>query len=226
MRRLHRDFDRFDSCADHLLISDTSHGREDIIGTYRLLRQKDAIRAGGFYSADEFDIGALLAQTDGILELGRSCIAAPYRSGRAIRLLWQAIAAYVFHYDIAFMFGCASLPGTDPDALSAPLAYLHHFHRAPTAVRPRALSHRYVEMNRLAKDLVDTPTAIRGLPPLLKGYLRLGGFVGDGAVVDAHFNATDVCIVVKTDQITRKYHRHFMQRFEPSDSRHSGGNSS
>ena len=75
-----------------------------------------------------------------ILELGRSCVDAAYRNRPAMQLLWRGIAAYVFHYDIALMFGCASLPGTDPDALAVPLSYLHHHHLAPRRLRPRALA--------------------------------------------------------------------------------------
>jgi putative hemolysin len=107
------------------------------------------------------------------------------------------------------MFGCASLPGTDPATLAVPLSYLHHHHLAPPALRPRALPHRRVEMRQVAACDLDPMRAMGMLPPLVKGYLRLGGFVGDGAVVDHQFNTTDVCIVVKTDLVTEKYYRHY-----------------
>jgi putative hemolysin len=107
------------------------------------------------------------------------------------------------------MFGCASLPGIDPDALALPLSYLHHFHRAPLALRARAVVDRYVEMCRLGPRAIEAGRALAEMPPLIKGYLRLGGFVGDGAVVDQQFNTTDVCIVVKTDLVTGKYSRHY-----------------
>jgi putative hemolysin len=110
------------------------------------------------------------------------------------------------------MFGCASLPGTDPDALALPLSYLYHHHLAPPALRPRALAERYVNMRRLAITRIDPAKALTTLPPLIKGYLRLGGFVGDGAVIDEQFNTTDVCILVKTDLITGKYSRHYERR--------------
>ncbi|HEX3521634.1 MAG TPA: hemolysin-like protein, partial [Stellaceae bacterium] len=97
-----------------------------------------------------------------------------------MQLLWSGIAAYVFYYDVVLMFGCASLPGTNPDALSMPLSYLHQFHLAPPALRPRALADRYVEMCRLRPCAIDAIRAMPALPPLIKGYLRLGGFVGDG----------------------------------------------
>jgi putative hemolysin len=209
-----RDADRFDRDCDHLLVLDRSRreGPERIVGTYRLIRRPAAQRLGGFYSAGEYDITPLVSCAGEVLELGRSCVDAAYRTRAAMQLLWSGIAAYVFHYDIALMFGCASLPGTDTEALAAPLSYLYYHHLAPTGLRPRALAHRYIEMRRLAPDTFDPRRARAALPPLIKGYLRLGGFVGDGAVIDDQFNTTDVCIVVKTDLVSEKYSRHYVRQ--------------
>jgi putative hemolysin len=206
-----RDIDRFDEGCDHLLVFDHTRGQgaDAAVGTYRLIRRETATQFGGFYSAKEFDISPLVVHPGEILELGRSCVDPAYRQRPAMQLLWSGIAAYVFHYEIALMFGCASLPGIDPDALAIPLSYLHHHHRAPAALRPRALAERYVDMCRLERRAIDAARAITALPPLIKGYLRLGGFVGDGAVVDQQFNTTDVCILVKTALVTEKYSRHY-----------------
>lgn len=214
MLRRRRDFDRFDNDCDHLLVLDHGNGRgsNPVVGTYRLLRRDAARRLGGFYSADEYDIAPIVSHEGEILELGRSCVDAAYRQRPAMQLLWSGIAAYVFHHDVRLMFGCASLPGTDPDALATPLAYLHHYHLAPSALRPRALRERYVDMSRLLIGAIDPGQALAALPPLIKGYLRLGGFVGDGAVIDQQFNTTDVCILVKTDLITAKYSRHYERK--------------
>jgi putative hemolysin len=214
MARLRRDSDPFDEICDHLLVLDHSRGdgAEAIVGTYRLIRRDAAQRCGRFYSAAEYDIARLISYRGELLELGRSCVDPSYRTRPAMSLLWSGIAAYVFHYDIALMFGCASLPGTDPDALAAPLSYLHHHHLAPARLRPRALAERYVEMNRLAAAAVDPIRTLAALPPLIKGYLRLGGFVGEGAVIDEQFNTTDVCVVVKTDLVAEKYSRHYERR--------------
>ncbi len=212
--RRRRDFDRFDQGCDHLLVLD--HGRgsgpQSVVGTYRLIRREAALRLGGFYSAAEYDIGPLVAYPREILELGRSCVDAAYRQRPAMQLLWSGIAAYVFYHDIALMFGCASLPGTDPEALATPLSYLYHRHLAPPPLRARALAHRYVEMCRRAPAAIDPARALVALPPLIKGYLRLGGFVGDGAVIDREFNTIDVCIIVKTDLVSAKYSRHYVRR--------------
>lgn len=207
MERLERDFDSLDALCDHLLVIDSS--RESVIGTYRLITRKMAIANGGFYTASEYDISCLEAWPGEVLELGRSCVDANYRTGGTMQLLWRGLAAYVFTHGIEVMFGCASLPGVDVERLKRPLAYLHHFHRAPEDRRPRALAHRHVEMNRIPADAIDQKEAMAELPPLLKGYLRVGGGIGDGAVIDWQFNTTDVCIVVKTELVTDKYIKHY-----------------
>ncbi|MBN9508665.1 MAG: GNAT family N-acetyltransferase [Alphaproteobacteria bacterium] len=206
-----RDRDEFDVVADHLLVVDhmIGAGPEGVVGTYRLIRQPAAERIGHFYSADEYDITPIIAFPGHVLELGRSCVHQNYRNRAAMQLLWRGIAAYVFLHRIDLMFGCASLPGTDPDLLAAELTYLYQNHLAPPALRPRALPHRYVEMRRLDPAALDIRRVAGGLPPLIKGYLRLGGFVGDGAVIDHQFNTTDVAVVVKTDLVTDKYYRHY-----------------
>ena len=206
-----RDRDIYDAVADHLLVVDHAigSGAEGIVGTYRLIQREAAAKLGRFYSADEYEITSIVNFPGRILELGRSCVDAAYRSRVAMQLLWRGIAAYVFHYQIDLMFGCASLHGTDPDKLAADLTYLYYNHLAPPAVRPRALPHRYVDMRRMAPELLDSKRVQAQLPPLIKGYLRLGGFVGDGAVIDRQFNTTDVAVVVKTDLVTDKYYRHY-----------------
>ena len=206
------DADQYDTVADHLLVVDHAigEGSESIVGTYRLIRRAAAARIGRFYSADEFDISKMEAFPGELLELGRSCVALEYRSRAVMQLLWSGIAAYVFRHRIDLMFGCASLPGIDPDALGPELAYLYYHHLAPAEICPRALPGRYVDMRRVdPADLGDPRRALTALPPLIKGYLRLGGFIGDGAVIDTQFNTTDVAVVVKTDLVTEKYYRHF-----------------
>ncbi|HJS87414.1 MAG TPA: GNAT family N-acyltransferase [Acetobacteraceae bacterium] len=206
-----RDRDRYDFLADHLLVIDHAigSGPKGIVGTYRLIRSEAASALGGFYSAGEYDISLIERFPGRVLELGRSCVDAAYRNRAAMQLLWRGIAAYVFYHRIDLMFGCASLPGTNPDAAAAELTYLYENHLAPPGLRPRALPNRFVEMRRLRASDLEPRRALAQLPPLIKGYLRLGGFVGDGAVIDEQFNTTDVAIVVKTDLVTDKYYRHY-----------------
>ncbi|HYC03447.1 MAG TPA: GNAT family N-acyltransferase [Azospirillaceae bacterium] len=211
---LRRDFDHYDPLCDHLLVIDHNLGSSaaGVVGTYRLIRRPVAARIGSFYSSDEYDISRLEEYPGEILELGRSCVDPAYRSRQAMQLLWRGIAAYVNYHDIRLLFGCASLPGTDYREHALPLSYLYWHHLAPPALRPVALPHRYTEMKMLDEHEIDPRRGLNAVPALIKGYLRLGGFVGEGAVVDHQFNTTDVSIVVKTDMITDKYLRHYERR--------------
>ena len=207
-----RDVDPFDEVCEHLLVFDTERGEgpDGIVATYRLLRGSRAREKGHrFYTAGEYDISMLENQPGEVLELGRSCVDANYRGRPTMQLLWGAIAQFVFHHNVGLMFGCASLHGVDPEALALPLSYLHHFHQAPEGLCPRALPDLFVDMDFMPADEIDRKAALAALPPLVKGYLRLGGFVGDGAVVDRQFNTTDVCIVVKTDEVNDRYYKHY-----------------
>lgn len=205
------DEDPFDDVADHLLVLDHARGSgpEAVVGTYRLIRRTSAAAVGSFYTASEFDITKIEAQPGEILELGRSCTADGYRTRPTIQLLWKGIAAYIFHNEITVMFGCASLPIMDAAALRTQLAYLHHNHLAPERIRACALPERYTEMNLVPTEEIDARRVAAALPPLIKGYLRLGGYVGHGAVVDHQFNTTDVCVIVETSNVAEKYYKHY-----------------
>jgi putative hemolysin len=214
VRASRRDCDAFDAFCDHLLVLDRDTAGEDgspyqVAGTYRLLRRAVALRHGGFYSQQEYDVSRLLDFPSEIVELGRSCVGAAYRSRGVMQMLWRGLAAYCDAFDIGLMFGCASFPGTDPDEVAAELAYLYHYHLAPQDIRPRALPQRYVDMGLKPAAALDVAAVQAELPPLIKGYLRVGGFVGDGAVVDREFNTTDVCVIVSTDRMTEKYERRY-----------------
>jgi putative hemolysin len=214
-RLARRDIDPYDALCDHLLVVDHAtlnrFGRPSVVGTYRLLRQDVAERHAGFYSSGEFDVAALLARHRGarFLELGRSCVLPPYRNKRTVELLWHGIWSYVLQHRFDVMIGCASLEGTDPDALALPLSFLHHFARAPEAWRVSALPARRVEMNRLPAAAIDRKAALHALPPLIKGYLRLGAGIGDDAVIDRQFGTTDVFIVLPVAAINARYIGHF-----------------
>lgn len=211
-----RDKDAFDAICDHLLVIDHAgkpslSGKLPVVGTYRLLRQDVAERHGGFYTDNEFAISELVARHRGarFLELGRSCVLPPYRNKRTVELLWHGIWSYVRQHRCDVMLGCASFEGTDPDRLALPLSFLHHHARAPEAWRAGAHPSRRVEMNRMAKDAVNAKAALHELPPLIKGYLRLGAFIGDGAVIDHQFGTIDVLIVLPVSAINSRYIDHF-----------------
>jgi L-ornithine Nalpha-acyltransferase len=211
-----RDKDAFDKICDHLLVVDHAakpslSGKQPVVGTYRLLRHDVATDTGGFYSENEFDISAIVERHSHLrfLELGRSCVLPRYRTKRTVELLWHGIWAYLRRHRLDVMIGCASFEGTDPDRLSRPLAFLHHYARAPEPWRARAHESRRIEMNRVAKEAIDPKSALHDLPPLIKGYLRLGAYIGDGAVVDHQFGTTDVLIVLPVSAIHPRYIEHF-----------------
>ncbi|QCE35217.1 GNAT family N-acetyltransferase [Acetobacteraceae bacterium] len=211
VRQSKRDKDKFDSRADHLLAIDTSieNGPKGIVGTYRLLRS-DMLKEGeNFYSAGEFDISPLLKFEGMLLEVGRSCVLKDYRRQVAMQLMWRGLTNYLFLHKIDVIFGCASLSGADPKQHAKTLSYLYYNHLAPPALRVKALPERYVEMQMIDQDQLDRRECLSELPALLKGYLRLGGFVGEGAVVDPDFKCTDVAVMVKTELMTDKYYRHY-----------------
>ena len=201
------DADRFDGFCDHLIVTNGS----ELVGTYRLLRQDVAAANGGFYTQGEFDILPLIAAHPDLrfLELGRSCVLKPFRTRPVVELLWQGIWNYVRHHRLAVMLGCASLEGADLDRHAAVLTFLARNCAAPVEWRVRAHAHRYVEMNRFPAAPVDVKAALKQLPPLIKGYLRLGCFIGEGAVIDEQFNTIDVLVVLPVSAIDTRYFAHF-----------------
>ncbi len=217
MRECRRDFDKFDAYCDHLLVVDRDNhdqnGQPLVVGTYRLMRDGDASRAGGFYTAGEYDIERMLAGVEEgarLLELGRSCVLKSYRAKPgSMQLLWRGVMTYVSRFSIDLMFGCASLQGTDPDALALALSYLHHFHGMPEGLEVRARPELFVDMNLMPKDSINPREGLRVLPPLIKGYVRAGARIGDGAVIDRQFGTTDVFIYLPVSKISPRYSSRF-----------------
>ncbi|MBX3531375.1 MAG: GNAT family N-acetyltransferase [Rhizobiaceae bacterium] len=209
-----RDADRFDAICDHLLVIDTALPGGDldrIVGTYRLLRDEVARANAGFYSVDEFELEALVARHPGrrFMELGRSCVLPEYRSKRSIGVLWQGIWAYVNHHGIDVMAGCASFPGTVPAAHAEALSFLAHHCRPAPEWDVRAVAGRHTAMDLMPKEAVNMRAALNALPPLIKGYLRLGAKIGDGCVIDHEFRTTDVFVILPVDAISQRYIDHY-----------------
>ncbi|MHB2267187.1 l-ornithine N(alpha)-acyltransferase [Aliihoeflea sp. PC F10.4] len=207
---LARDADRFDAVCDHLLVLDASLPGPDearVVGTYRLLPQAKAIASGGFYSNQEFDLGGLASRLPGlnILELGRSCVLPAYRSKRTVELLWQGIWAYTRHRGINLMAGCASFDGIVPARHAEALSFLHHNCRAEGDFSVRAVDDRFHTMDLMPAEAVQARQALAAMPPLIKGYLRLGAMVGEGCVVDEPFGTTDVFVILPVEKISARY---------------------
>lgn len=216
-----RDEDAYDALCDHLLVVDLDQtkparaGRPErpkVVGTYRVLRQEVAERGPGFYSASEYDIALLLKQkssTHRFMELGRSCVLAPYRSKRSVELLWHGLWTYVRENRIDVMIGCASFEGIDLDEHKMALSYLHHRALAPEQWRCRARDQFYIPMNRVPMAEIDQKAALKAMPPLVKAYLRLGAYFGDGAVIDRQFGTTDVLVIMPVANIDPRYFEHY-----------------
>jgi putative hemolysin len=213
-----RDEDAYDAVFDHLLVidrGDASDGRRwrrsKVVGTYRMLRQEVAELNDGFYTQGEYDIAPLLAAKPdhSFMELGRSCVLKPYRNKRTLELLWQGVWSYVREHGADVMIGCASFEGTDPTVHAEALSFLYHTALAPEDWRVRAHSHLRVDINILPRERVNARKALKALPPLIKGYLRLGAFIGDGAVIDHQFGTTDVMIILPVESIRTRYFAHF-----------------
>lgn len=210
--RLERD--AFDPYFDHLVLVDRSRdtgGADHVVGAYRVLPGDRRAAAGRFYSEAEYDLTPLLDSGRKLLELGRSCVHPDHRGGTAMLHLWNGLAEYVLERDIEILFGVASFHGIDTASLAEPLSYLYHTHLAPAEMRVRARPEHRQEMDLIATADLDRKRAMAATPALIKAYLRLGGFVGDGAWIDREFNTTDVCLVMNTTQMSAR-HRDFYIR--------------
>jgi L-ornithine Nalpha-acyltransferase len=208
------DADHLDEACDHLLILDTAlQGGIDgqLVGAARLISEDGARRAGGFYSESEFTLRSLRERQPGkrFLELGRTCILPSHRSKRTAELMWAGVWAHALETGADVLVGCASLPGTIPAAHALALSHMHHHHRATGAWRAKALPERRVSMDLMPVEAVGLKAAMAAMPPLLKGYLRLGAMIGDGCVIDADFGTVDVFVVLPVERITARYIRHY-----------------
>ncbi|KQM30429.1 hemolysin [Rhizobium sp. Leaf68] len=209
MRRS-RDIDAFDAVCDHLLVLDNAiegDPEDQIVGTYRLLRQETALANKGFYSASEFEIESLIARHPDkrFMELGRSCVLPEYRTKRTLELLWQGNWAYAVRHRMDAMIGCASFPGIQPEAHALALSFLHHSCGSKAEWRTEALPELYREMDMMPLEAINPRRALNAMPPLIKGYMRLGAMFGAGAVVDHAFNTTDVLVILPVSSIAGRY---------------------
>jgi L-ornithine Nalpha-acyltransferase len=206
--------DEFDALFDHLLLIDPHRNPDDldhVIGAYRLL-PSDQVGAGHYYSEGEYDLTPLRASGRRLLELGRSCVHPDHRGGTAMFHLWNGLADYVLDRQIEVLFGVASFHGTDPAPLAQALSYLHHHHLAPPALQVAARPAARLEMGIVPSAQLDRRAAMASTPALIKAYLRLGGFVGDGAWIDRAFNTTDVCLVMDTAKMSAKHRAFYLRK--------------
>ncbi|MEM9580481.1 MAG: GNAT family N-acyltransferase [Pseudomonadota bacterium] len=206
--RLRLEADEFDAFSRHLLLLDRTKA-DPVVGVYRLMDMDGAARAGRFYSEREYDLTPLRGSGAPLLELGRSCLRKEYRGGPGMHHLWSALARHVTEREIDVLFGVASFHGTDTEALAPSLSLLHHRHLAPAELRVTA-KEPSAQMGVLDIAEIDRRQAMVRVPALIKAYLRLGGFVGQGAYLDHAFNTTDVCLILPVAQMNARQKRLYL----------------
>jgi putative hemolysin len=201
-RELGIDCDRFDPYCEHLLVRDSGSGR--VVGTYRILNGAMARRIGGFYSDQEFDLDRFGHLRDELVEVGRSCVHPAYRTGAAIALLWSGLTAYMATRGYRYVMGCASIGMADGGQVAAGV-YQH-------VVRAHLSPPEYRVFPRCALPLQaygDLPNA--PVPPLIKGYLRLGSYVCGAPAWDPDFNTADLLMMLPLARMDTRYARHFLK---------------
>ena len=206
---LQRDYDFYDKISDHLIIIDNNREiRDNVIGTYRLLRGNCAKLYRGFYTEQEFDISNLKKNfsSKDILELGRSCVHPQYRSGIILKLLWQGISNYIKMYKIKILMGCASFHGTNPSKFKDEFSLLYESYRLPEDYDVKSLQSNEISFNKN----INHSTILNKLPPLIKGYLRAGGMVSENFYIDKEFETIDYCVIMLTEKIVSRYQNKFL----------------
>lgn len=202
------DQDTFDRYCDHLIV--VNRRDESVVGTYRLL-PSDRVPSFGYYSETEFQLENVKRAGGRLLELGRSCVAPDHRSGRVIQMLFGGIAAYAQARGSETLMGCASVRGNDIDELRGIFSFVHRFHWADSRFRVRP---------RRGFDLpgIETPVEFDGtevfrkLPPLFRGYLRLGAKICGPPVFDRQFGTTDFFLILSVRDVAQRYGRRFFPR--------------
>ncbi len=195
------DEDRFDEFCDHLLVRDLGSG--EVVGTYRILPPRAAVRAGGYYSEQEFDLGRLVHLRPGLVEVGRSCVHPDHRTGAVISLLWSALGDYVRDGRFTHLIGCASISMADGGHAAARL-YREIATRYLAPLEYRAFPRLPLPLERLHGE------SAAELPPLVKGYLRLGAWVCGEPAWDPDFNTADLPVLLAMSRLDRRYARHFV----------------
>lgn len=199
------DSDMFDNICDHLVVIDTNISENFVVGTYRLLLTEDFSTNYKMYTETEFNLSNLKKGNRKILEVGRSCVHPNYRDGRIIRLLWRGLASYISQTKADYIIGCASFNEVNPQKIKNELSFLHHFHKAPKEITATAIESKAAIWDMVKIEKINVRSVFKSLPPLIKAYLRVGSWIGDGAVVDEEFKTIDVCIILETKKILAKY---------------------
>ena len=197
------DRDRFDKYCEHLLVRNLQNNL--VVGTYRILSPEQAVLAGSYYSETEFDLTNLAGIRDKIVEVGRSCVHQNHRDGATITQLWSGLADYIAKHNHEYLIGCASISMSDGGHYAASVYNkIHKLHAAPEEFR--VTPHNRLPLEKLNQDMEVI------IPPLIKGYLRLGAYICGEPAWDADFNCADVFIILPVDRLAARYAKHFLKQ--------------
>ncbi len=213
-----KDEDRFDAYCDHLIVIENSPGENydgRVVATYRLMSQDQAETAGGFYTAAEFQVGDLVRRFPKLkfLELGRSCVLPEFRTKRTIELLWHGSWAYVRKHGFDVMFGCASMEGVIVEPHKEALSFLYQTAKADEDWDVSG-NGEVIQLSQIAIGNGNLKSAIRSLPPLIKGYLRLGAMFASQAVIDRQFGTIDVLVLLPVSRLNPRYVNYYGENAE------------
>jgi len=171
-----------------------------------LLQQKVAEEKIGFYSAEEFCLEKLIQSSEynNMLELSRSCISQKFRNKNVLQLMWREIYNYINTNKIDGMFGTASFLETDVQKINNQLLFLHQNYKMPENIKVKARKYCRAKID-YSKNIKLNLKLVKSLPTLIKGYIKLNAYIGDGAVVDYKFKTTDVFVFLPSNKINREY---------------------
>jgi len=207
------DFDEYDEYCLHLMVLEKSS--ENVIGTYRAHLGCIANSAKGFYSSREYELHGLYKVADKCLELGRTCVSPEYRSGSIIALLWGGITELLIRANLTYMLGCVSLDETTPKlgwAIHEYLSRKNSVCKDMTVIPRPGFRLDKPSVSEIENMLKDEPDIIKKIPPIFKGYLRLGGLICGEPAFDKEFGTIDFFILVDINKVPGRYKRHFNYR--------------
>ncbi len=216
-KNLREEYDSFDRYAEYMAV--LHNGK--IVGTYRILDRNAAEKMGSFYTETEFNISKIKKYKGNIAEMSRACVAKEYRENALVmRMLWAGLGEYIVRRNITVLFGVASWVGTKPAESAQAISYLYYNNLSPLNLRATVLSEKFADgvnpklskMNIFPEVFVDEKDAYRQMPPLIKGYLRMGATFGKGVFIDAPFNSYDVFVMLQTKKMDKAYQKHFLGR--------------
>ena len=197
------DRDRFDKYCEHLLVRNLQNNQ--VVGTYRILSPEQAVFAGSYYSETEFDLSNLVGLRDKLVEVGRSCVHQNHRDGATITQLWSGLADYIAKNNYEYLIGCASISMADGGHYAASVYNkIHKLHAAPD-------EYLVTPHNRLPLESLNQNMEVI-IPPLLKGYLRLGAYICSEPAWDVDFNCADVFIILPVERLAARYAKHFLKQ--------------